>query len=85
MSGREWHFLDYPAVCWNDSELHWSDDVLVKCIDGDITLAAYCVEKEEWVDISGERFTHSQVACWAYVGKVPETIKPMPPYRKEKA
>ena len=80
----EWHFIDYPTIYPDDNDLHWSDEVLVKNVNGQITIAAFCCEHKEWVDITGERFNHSQVACWAYIVGVPETIKPMPEYRGEK-
>lgn len=77
----EWHFTDYPPTGLDDINNHeyrWSDEVLIKCTNGDTHLAYYNEDKEEWWTEDDQTIPYSQVACWASYGRVPETTKPMP-------
>lgn len=79
MTKLPWEFTRYPEVWETEgSTFRWSDEVLVKQINGEVHLAHYCQETEEWLLDDGQRIPYTEVACWTYYGIVPETVTPMP-------
>lgn len=81
MTKIEWVFNTYPETGLDDiagAEYMWSDLLLVKCVNGDVNFAYYCPNKKMWYFDDGEWVHWNQVVCWASLGKVPESLTPMP-------
>ena len=82
-SKLDWHFNDYPEVGWDEKvgdkeALHYSDDLIIKFCNGDVTVGCYCAEREEWIDYENDEWvSYTQVVCWASMGKIPESNKGM--------
>lgn len=81
MASLNWEFNQYPKTELdeiNGYEYSWSDLVLIKTVNGDVELAYYCMNKDEWYNPdSNEWIQPTQICCWVSYGKVPQTLTPM--------
>ena len=87
MTKIEWVFNTYPETYPSDIQNEedrfnswlYSDEVLVKNINGEVYIASYCSTKKAWYDSVANEWMHwSHIVCWASLGKVPESLTPMP-------
>lgn len=69
MSRLDWQFIGHPEV---DTECGKSDRVILKLSDGVVMMGTW--DGKEWC--ADCRYP-AKVCCWAYVGKVPDTTRPM--------